>query len=211
MGCFPLPLVGKIANIAFLPQVCKQQEALHKHTSQLADAKQQLQQQLDDLLTQQQELSQHKQQLQQHVEQLQEQQQQHVGDKLLLQQRIHELQASQQQLQATSAQLAVEVTAAKDQLQHNAAQADALASQHPSKQKQQRGNGRDKAGAGAAVAPAGTSGDLQLQVTVPGFTDTLVSSIGDAELVPKFAEALVKQVCLHTWLCVHGETALSAV
>jgi hypothetical protein len=39
----------------------------------------------------------------------------------------------------------------------------------------------------AAVAAA-------LQVTVPGFTDALVSRVSEADLVPQFASALVAQV-----------------
>jgi myosin heavy subunit len=168
------------------PQVCKQQEALHEHTSKLTDAKQQLQAQLSELLQHQEQLSQHKQELQQQMQQMQEQQQQHVGDKLQLQQRIEQLQASQQQLQETSSQLAAEVVAAKDHLQQNAAHSASAAAGQAGKQQQQQQ--RDDA------ALSGASGDLQLQLSVPGFTDALVSRIGEAELVPKFAEALVKQV-----------------
>lgn len=174
-------------STAVCMQVCKQQEELHEHTSQLADAKQKLQQQLTDLLTHQQQLTQHKQQLQQQVQQLQEQQQQHAGDKLQLQQRIEELQVSQQQLQATSAQLAVEVTAARDQLSQNEAASRAAAASDPTSRKQRQQQD-------PSAAAAGSMGDLQLQVTVPGFTDALVTRIGEAELVPKFAEALVNQV-----------------
>ncbi|WIA42199.1 hypothetical protein OEZ86_009461 [Tetradesmus obliquus] len=39
-----------------------------------------------------------------------------------------------------------------------------------------------------------SQGDLSVQVTVPGFTDALVSRVGEADLVPQFASALVSQV-----------------
>jgi peptidoglycan hydrolase CwlO-like protein len=154
--CTPLLLP---CGVCALLQVCKQQEALHEHSSKLADAKQQLQAQLADLLQHQEQLSQHKQELQQQVQQLQEQQQQHVGDKLQLQQQIEQLQASQQQLQETSALLAADVTAAKDHLQQNAAQSASAAAGKAGKQQQQQ---RDNA------ALSGASGDLQLQLSVPG-------------------------------------------
>jgi hypothetical protein len=154
--CTPLLLP---CGVCALLQVCKQQEALHEHSSKLADAKQQLQAQLADLLQHQEQLSQHKQELQQQVQQLQEQQQQHVGDKLQLQEQIEQLQASQQQLQETSALLAADVTAAKDHLQQNAAQSASAAAGKAGKQQQQQ---RDNA------ALSGASGDLQLQLSVPG-------------------------------------------
>lgn len=175
-------------RFAVFLQVCQQQEALHQHTSQLADAKQELQQQLTALLEQQDQLQHHKQQLQQQVQLLQEQQEEHLGDKLQLQHRIEQLQASQQQLKETSAQLAVEVGAATDKLQQqstcsSAGPADHTPSSSSSTSQQHQGD-----------SVGGATGDLKLQLTVAGFTDALVTRIGEAELVPKFAEALVNQV-----------------
>jgi len=168
------------------------------HTSQLAAAKQQLQQQLTDLLDQQEKLCQHKLQLQEQVEQLQQQQQQHLGDNLQLQQRIQQLQASQQQLQETSALLSTEVVAARDHLSHSAEQAAAPPGGAPSgatSTKRQEADQRQQEQQQVldSVAAAG-AGDLQLQISVPGFTDALVTRIGEAELVPQFAAALVNQV-----------------
>jgi septal ring factor EnvC (AmiA/AmiB activator) len=176
--------------LAVFLQVCQQQEVLHQHTSQLADAKQELQQQLTALLEQQDQLQHHKQQLQQQVQLLQEQQEEHLGDKLQLQHRIEQLQASQQQLQETSAQLAVEVGAATDKLQQQSTCPSTGAANHApsgssSTSQQHQGD-----------SVGGATGDLKLQLTVPGFTDALVTRIGEAELVPKFAEALVNQVCM---------------
>lgn len=177
--------------------MCKQQEDLHTHTAQLADAKQVLQQQLTALLEQQDQLQHHKQQLQQQVQQLQEQQQQHLGDKQQLQRKVEELQASQQLLQETSAQLAVEVGAATDRLRQNSTAAAGDADSTPDSSSSGRVSSTAKqAQQQEDNATLGASGDLQLQVTVPGFTSALVTRIGEAELVPQFAEALVKQVGL---------------
>lgn len=165
------------------------------HTSQLAAAKQQLQQQLTDLLDQQEKLCQHKLQLQEQVERLQQQQQQHLGDNLQLQQRIQQLQASQQQLQETSAQLSTEVAAARDDLSQRAEPTAAPFGVGDSSTKRQQADQRQQEQQQVldSVAAAG-AGDLQLRVSVPGFTDALVTRIGEAELVPQFAAALVNQV-----------------
>lgn len=163
-------------------QMSQQQE-------QLAASKQQLAAQVDALLVQQQRLGAHKEQLQQRLDELQEQDE---GHREALQGQLAALRASQQKLQHTTAQLAAEVAAARqpqEQQQQHSECDGAAAPPAAHKQKQ-----RQRLQAVPTGSTAAAAGDLRVEVTVPGFTDALVSRIGDADIVPQFVEALVKQV-----------------